>query len=343
MNKAEALEAEGDLAKALGAYRGLVRKFPQAVVASKAQWKVAELYEKLGDYERAFDAYSAYIKKYPRSEDFDKAVEAQFRIAKLFLEGERQRLLGLKTLPSMQRAQTMFETILKDAPYSKLAPLAQFNAGLALEKQGKTNEALAAYQTLIEKYSGSPVVADAYYQIGYVYYNQVRSGSYDEATRSKAGEAFEEFIARFPESEKVPQAKENLKSLSGGQNTNTLDIAKFYDKQKSYKAAVIYYNEVIRLEPGTANAELAKNRIEVLKQTIGEDALRPGPERTETGARVQARRRMQAQVDTVSRPDYVGPVVKMPEQEAPSKPKMRTNLNDAQPVDVPAVEPALPE
>lgn len=343
MRKAESLEAEGELGKAIGAYRSLVRKFPEAVMASKAQWKVAELYEQQGNYDKAFDAYSAYIKKYPRSANFNKAVEAEFGIAKMFLEGERKRLLGVKTFPSMIRAQEMFEAILKDAPFSKLAPLAQFNVGLALEKQGKPEEAVAAYQKLIEKYAGTPVVADAYYQIGYVYYQQVSRGSYDEATRNKASEAFDEFIARYPESEKVPQARENLQNLSGGINSNTLEVARFYEKQKNYKAAVIYYNEVIRNEAGSPNAELAKNRIDFLKNTVGEEALR-GPERTETGARVQARRGMQAQVDTVSRPDYVGPTVTMPEPPPAPQPKMRTSVNDIEPVtDVPAVEPPLPQ
>lgn len=340
MRKAEALEAEGELSKALGAYRGLVRKFPQAVMAPKAQWKVAELYERQGNYDRAFDAYSAYIKKYPRSESFNKAVEAEFRIARMFLEGERKRVLGVKTFPSMYRAQEMFEAIIKDAPFSKLAAAAQFNLGLTFEKQGKPSDATSAYQTLIEKYSGSPAVADAYYQIGYVHYQQFKGGSYDDAIRNKAAEAFEEFIARYPEHEKVAQARENLRNLSGGVNTNTLEVARFYEKQKNYKAAVIYYNEVIRQEAGSANAEEAKSRIEHLKNTVGEDALR-GPERTETGARAQTRRGMQAQVDTASRPDYVGPPVKMPKEQEPAKPSMRTNPEDVTPV--PAVEPPLPQ
>lgn len=339
MRKAEGLEADGSLEKALGAYRGLVRKFPQAIMAPRAQWKVAELYERLGNYDRAFDAYSAYITTYRRGADFDKAVESEFRIAKLFLDGERRRLFGMKTLPSMYRAQEMFQAILKDAPYSKWAPLAQFNIGVALEKQGKPADALAAYQTVVEKYPGSPVVADAYYQIAYVHYQAIRNGSYDQATREKAVESFEEFIARFPQNEKVPQAKENLQQLSGGHNVNALEIARFYDKQKNYKAAVVYYNEVIRLEAGSENAKSAKTRIEELKNSVGSDELRPGPERTETGARVQARRKFQAQVDTAARPDYVGPEVKLPEET----PKMRTNLKDAEPVNVPAVEPALPQ
>jgi hypothetical protein len=55
---------------------------------------------------------------------------------------------------------------------------------------------------------------------------------------------------------------------------------------------------------------------------------------------------MQARVDTVSRPDYVGPPVKVaavgepPISTAPGRPKLRTSPNAIEPV--PPVEPPLP-
>lgn len=341
LRKAESLESENNLKRALGAYRGLVRKFPASGAAPKAQLKVGEINERLGDYNKAFDAYAAYVLNYPRGEDFDRAVEAQFKIAKLFLEGERKRVFGVPTLPSMARAQEMFEWIDKYAPFSKYAPLSQFNVGLTLEKQGKFAEAIAAYKTLITKYPSEPIAADAQYQIAYVYWKLGREGSYDRSATNKAREAFEDFIARYPKSEKIPQAQENLKSLSGRETQSASEVAKFYDKQKNYKAAVIYYNEVIKQQPGTPEAEAAKARIEELKNLVGEDSLRPGPEQTETGARASQRRKLQSQVDTAARPDYVGPPVSVPDEVAPEKPKPRTSPEDLAPV--PAVEPSLPQ
>jgi outer membrane protein assembly factor BamD len=173
-----------------------------------------------------------------------------------------------------------------------------------------------------------------------------REGSYDRASAEKAREAFEDFINRYPESEKVPQARENMKTLQVSGAKGTLDIAKFYDRTKNYKAAVIYYNDVIKAQPDTPESNYAKTRIEELKGKFGEDALRAGPERSETGARAQSRRKMQARVDTVSRPDYVGPPVAVrepaPDEVAPSnRPRLRTSPQSIGPV--PAVEPPLPE
>lgn len=340
LRKAQELENNGDIKGALSAYRGLVRKFPTSGVAPKSQFKTGELYEKTGDYEKAFDAFGKYLTTYPKGEDFDAAVEAQVNIAKRFLEGERKRLFGVKTFSSMERAQKMFEEIVKNAPYSKYAPLCQFDVGQACEKQAKYPEAVAAYQLVTQKYPGDSLAVDAQYQVGYVYLKQSRESN-DPSAINKARDSFEDFIARYPNSEKVSQAKDDLKSLSGNESKSSLTVAKFYDKQKSYKAAVIYYNEVIKSQPGTPESDYAKNRIEELKNLVGEDALRPGPERTETGERARMNRKLQAKVDTSARPDYAGPPVTVPDEVAPKQPKVRTAPDDTNPM--PAVEPALPQ
>ncbi|MEP6667884.1 MAG: outer membrane protein assembly factor BamD [Chthoniobacter sp.] len=344
MKKAEKMQENGDDSGAYKAYKALVKRYGQSFLAPKAQRKVGQLLEKHGDNNKAYDAYSYYLTKYPQGEDFDAVCDSMFKIAKLFLEGEKHKVLGVPVgTYGPARAQAMFEGIVKNAPFSKLAPLAQFNAGSALEKLGDYPKAIEAYQLVYTKYPNDPVAADALYQVGYVRAREAREGSYDPATNKKAREAFEDFMARYPNSEKAAQAKENIKTLEGGINKNTLEIAKFYDKTKKFKAAVIYYNDVITGQPGTPDADYAKGRIEALKGLYGEDALRAGPERTETGARAQERRKLQAKVDTVSRPDYVGPPVaeiKEKIQTGPAKPKLRTSPDSLGPV--PAVEPPLP-
>jgi outer membrane protein assembly factor BamD len=343
MKKAEKLQADGDDSAAFKAYKALVKQYGQSFLAPKAQRKVGQLLEKHGDHDKAYDAYNYYLTKYPQGEDFDAVVDSMFKIAKGFLDGEKRRVMGVKISSSMTRAQAMFEGIVKNAPFSKLAPLAQFNVGQALEKQGEYPKAIDAYQQVYSKYPNDPVAADALYQVGYVRAREAREGSYDPAVNQKAREAFEDFIARYPNSEKVAQARENIRNLETGTNKNTLEIAKFYDKTKKIKAAVIYYNDVITGQPGTPEAEYAKGRIESLKGQYGEDALRAGPERTENGQRAVERRKLQAKVDTVSRPDYVGPPVaelKQKVETAPAKPKLRTSPNGLGPV--PAVEPPLP-
>ncbi len=346
MHLAEQREAASDDSGAFKAYKALVKRYGLSLLAPKAQYKTGLLLERHGDHNKAFDAFNTYVTKYPQGGDFDAVVEQMFKIAKLFLDGEKKKVLGVPVGSSMSRAQTMFETIVKSAPFSKYAPLAQFNVGQALEKQGKYPEAMKAYQVVVSKYAGDAIADDALYQVGYVQLRNYREGSYNRADAAKAREAFEDFINRYPESEKVSQAKENMKSLETGSAKSTLEIARYYDKTKQYRAAVIYYNDVIQSQPGSPESETAKTRIEELKQQFGEDALKAGPEKSETGSRVAQRRKLQAKVDTASRPDYVGPPVVVAEEKgkittAPGRPKLRTSPGNIGPM--PAVEPPLPE
>lgn len=327
-------EQTGQLGAALSSYRHLVRQFPGAGEAPEAQFKVAQLEEKAGDFARAFNSYQRLIERYPRSDRFDQAIERQFEIATLFLEGERMRLLGIPTFPSMERAVEMFQKVVENAPFSRYAPMAQFNIGLAREKQGHTAQAIAAYQETLDRYPDSEVADDAMYQVGYTWMQASRSGSYDQSATLRAIEAFEDFIFRFPESEKVPQARENLEILGGREVEGTYKVARFYDHQKSYRAAVIYYNDVVRLSPDSEEADRARVRIDEIRAMVGEDVLQPGPERAETGEIVAQRRRMQAQVDTAARPDYVGPPLPeiVPDEVAPAPPQLRISPDDFAPL-----------
>lgn len=344
LKKAESLEADGDSSKAIGAYRGLIKGFPQSSAAPQAQFKIAELYEKLDHPERAFKEYGKYISNYPKGREFDTVVERQFNIAKAFLNGERRRVFGVKTFSSLERTQKMFEGIIKSAPFSKYAPLSQFNIGMVHEKRGEYPEAVAAYQLAVDKYPNDDVAADAQYQIGYVQMHLINKGSNDRSTQVKAHDAFEDFMVRYPQSEKVPQARENLAKLSGADLKKTLDIAKFYQKTKNYKAAVIYYQEVIQAGKDSPESQQARKALEHLKQTVSEDLLRSAPELAETGGKAQERRKMQAQVDTASRPDYAGPpapALPSAPETAPEKPKLRMPADPAAAGPLP--EPALPE
>ncbi len=335
LRQAEELETAGDLSGALAVYRKLAASETKSNPTAKAQMKVGDLYAASGKHEAAFKAYGKYLSDHPEGQDFEAAVEAQFRIASAFLEGERRRVFGIKTFSSMQRAEEMFTEIIKNAPFSKMAPMAQFNIGRAREKQKKLPEAVEAYQVVVDKYPADEIASDAQYQIGYIHQAIARDGSYNDLDRQKAREAYEDFLMRYPQSEKVSQAGENLESLSGEDVRKTLEIARFYERTKNYKAAVIYYDEVIQEGGGTAEAEQAQTRLDHLRATVSEDLLKGGPERTETGERAKERRKLQAQVETASRPDYAGPPApRVPDEVAPEGPQLRTPRG--------VVEPTLP-
>jgi outer membrane protein assembly factor BamD len=238
----------------------------------------------------------------------------------------------------------MFASIVKNAPFSKNAPIAQFNLGVTYERQGKLKEASSAYQTVLDRYPNSSIADDALYQIGYIYMRVGETGrSQDLSALVSSKNTFEDFVLQYPGSEKTPQAEDNIKKISGKETGDLMDIAKFYDRFKNYRAASIYYNDIIRRAPDSENAKLARDRVQVLRSEVGDDALRTGPEQLQTGETAALRRRLQAQVETSALADFNGPPTRdIVPDELPmvSKPRLRTESRDVAPM--PSVEPSLP-
>jgi outer membrane protein assembly factor BamD len=231
------------------------------------------LEERTRNYLGAAQTYRTLVERYPTSPHFDEAIEAQFRIGEMYLGGKKLKLLGIPFATSMERATEIFAAVIRAAPYAKYTARAQFDIGLAREKQSVNDAALQAYQAVVDKFPNDPIAAQAQYQIGYIWFTAARSGTRDLAATKNARTAFQDFLFRFPNSEKAPQARANLQLLENKQTTSSFNIAKFYDKQKRYRAAVIYYNEVIREQPGSAESEKAKRRIDQLRAKLGDAAL----------------------------------------------------------------------
>jgi outer membrane protein assembly factor BamD len=357
---AQRYEAARDWKHAGASYRMVVRRFPRADIAPAALFNSGRMYEKVGQLEKAFRDYQSVVEKYPRSENFEPALEAEYTIAKAFLDGKRVNVYGVPTLPSMAKAEEMFKKIVTNGPFSKIAPLAQYGIGQALEKSGSITSAVTAYQQVVDRYPNSEVAAEAMYQIGYVYLQASRATGYDETAAVRAQEAFEDFLVKFPNSDKSPQAQDNLKVLQGRKSNDAFNIARFYDKQHNYKAAYVYYNEVLQQQPDSQQATRAKTRMDQIRTKMGDEALKIGTENPETGLTQAERRRMQAQVDTTSRPDFVGPPAPTPTPSpsatpnpvnnatAPGTPNQDQNQNQNQkapmvpPNDVKPAEPNLP-
>jgi outer membrane protein assembly factor BamD len=275
-NTAQSAEKAGDLKKAIHAYAEIVRRHPKDALAPGALYRGAQLQEQVHDYFVAADSYRLLVERYPGNPHFDEAIEAQFRIGEMFLAGKKKKLLGVVSYGnSLDRAVTIFANIVRTAPYGKYTARAQFNIGLAREKQNVPEMAVEAYQAVVNKFPNEPVAADAQYQIGYIWLMAARKGTTDAAAATNAKTAFQDFLLHYPHSEKAPQARANLALLEHTETTSSYQVAKFYDKQRYYRAAVIYYNEVIRQQPGSTESNLAKKRIDQLRAKVGEAVLQP--------------------------------------------------------------------
>ena len=268
-------EKEGNIKRAIRAYKTLVKRHPKDTLAPGALYRSAQLQEQLHQFTPAAESFRELVERYPGSPHFEEAIEAQFRVGEIYLNGKKLKFLGIPLASALDRAVTIFANVVRTAPYGKYTARAQFDIGLAREKQGANDAALQAYQAVVDKFPNEPIAVDAQYQIGYIWFTAAQTGTKDAAAAANAKTAFQDFLFHYPKSEKAAQARGNLDILEHKQTANSYKVAKFYDKQKYYRAAVIYYNEVIRQQPGSEESNEAKKRIDQLRAKFGDAALQP--------------------------------------------------------------------
>ena len=97
---------------------------------------------------------------------------------------------------------TIFANVVRTAPYGKYTARAQFNIGMAREKQGANDAAIQAYQAVVDKFPNEPIAVDAQYQIGYIWFTAAQLGTNDAAAAGNAKTAFQDFLFHYPKSEK---------------------------------------------------------------------------------------------------------------------------------------------
>ena len=284
-SQAEAAAQNGDRKRAIKIYKHLVKRYPRSNVAPEATFRAARLTEEEGNLVKAAAIYRGLMETYPQTPHFQEAIESQFRIGEILLDQKKKKLLGVPVGSTMDDAAEIFAAIVRSAPYGRYTARAQYDIGRARENQGSNDLAIDAYQSVVEKFPNDPLAVDAQYQIGYIWLAAARAGTYDPDAADRARTAFQDFLFRYPKSEKAPQARENLALLDHRLVKGSLEIAKYYDKAKNYRAAVLYYNEVIRQQPGSPESAMAKTRIEQLRSKVGDAALQSAAEIAEQRAK----------------------------------------------------------
>jgi outer membrane protein assembly factor BamD len=330
-SKAEAAEKDGNRKRAIKIYKQLAKKYPRSNVAPEAVFRAARLTEQGGNLIRAALIYRDLMEHFPQSPHFQEAIEAQFRIGEALLNAKPKKVLGVPIGTTVDDSVEVFAGIVRSAPYGRYTARAQFDIGRAREKEGSADLAIEAYQSVMEKFPNDPLAVEAQYQIGYIWFSATQAGTYDPSAADHARVAFQDFLFRYPKSEKAPQARQNLAQLDHHSTKGSYEIARFYDKAKNYRAAVLYYNEVIRQEPGSPESALAKTRIEQLRSKVGDAAL-------QSAAEIADRRAKGRVPKTVANSSSQAPA----NAERPSAPEMRGNPNDLAPLPPPADADSLP-
>ena len=260
-----------DYSVALKAARRTVTLWGFSDYAPKAQYLVGRCLEAKKQDEKAFKAYQKLLVEYPKVENYEEIVQRQFEIANRFLNGEwRRKLTYIPFPPDMDATIKEYEQIIKNGPYSKVAPYAQMNIGEAYERKFVKNfpAAAKAYERAADRYGDDKLGTDALYKMGEAYNKQAKRAEYDQSIAAQAIGTFTDFMILHPEDKRVPDAQKIINSLKTEQARGSFDIARYYEKNHRWRAALIYYNDARNKDPGSPFAEAALGRIDAIQKHL---------------------------------------------------------------------------
>lgn len=330
--EARMAESAGRGGKAQDLYKKVVKQYPFTNAAAEASYANALSVRQNGRVDDAFDEFQKFIEQYRSSPRFNDALQQQYELAEEAKGGKRTRsLLIIPTKVGGEDLVDLYKKIIANAPFGRLAPLAQFSIAEIYQDMGEKDKAVLAYQTVVDNYPTTKQASEAQFRIGSVS-SVAAKKSEDKSNLTATRDALTAYMVTHPKGERTSEAEMILNQVNEAEAKQSLEVGKFYERMNKTKAAAIYYNEALKFGSPEVSAE-ARQLLAKLAAADPEavaDAKKGQPNQDYTVRGAQNLR---------SRSDYVGPV--SPDLARLSqKPKMRTGSDDFMPI--PLQEPTLP-
>jgi len=266
-NNAKSLEAAGKTGKAIDAYEHIADRYPLSSHAGEAKFRQASLLYKEGDLIKSFDTYQTFIEKHNSSNLYSEAIERQYTVAIAAAKGNiKHNFLGIKSKHAAATCEKMLKQCKANAPYSAMAPKAQFAIGELYQDRGDSVKAIAGYRGVANSYPESSLAPEALYRAGSLMMKDAENGNRNKASLDKAKNAFLDLRQQYPNHPRANDAKAKLSSLASSNVQRSYDTAEFYRNKGQNQAAIIYYKEVIKASPSGRLHDQAKKRIAELGQ-----------------------------------------------------------------------------
>lgn len=244
----------------------LLKNYPKSFEASEAQYYLGVIEEEDGRLFEAYKAYQKVIDKYPFSERIAEINNREYNIAEVFISGEKRKAMGI-TLPVENPAIEILNKVIDNSSYGPLASKAQYKLGLVLKGLLNYYEAEEAFNKVVTNYPDSEWASAAKFQLASCRAALSRGPDYDQGATKEAKDKFESFVQEHPDAVLSKEAQKNIGRLREQEAEGNYNAARFYEKQKAFQSAEIYYKEVINNYSDSPWALKAVERLKIMEKT----------------------------------------------------------------------------
>jgi outer membrane protein assembly factor BamD (BamD/ComL family) len=263
MEKGRSAFVSGDYRAAAKAYQAAELYADTPDLKLEAIQKAAESYDKAGLKYKQFLCLKKQISGFADKIDFAKTVEKEYAIGNEFMKGHRDVTLSwLPWIKESNRAITIYETILKQVPFAKFAPMLKLKLGRMYIKNDDYKKALGVLRDLIRKHPNTEAAKYGRFELANALVQLAgKAGDGDGAYAREAEDVLNESLKLYPNDPETQWLKESHAQTDAVRAERLYKLADFYESRDNKEAAIRYFKDLVARFPENAYAAKAEKRL----------------------------------------------------------------------------------
>ncbi|MEM6756035.1 MAG: outer membrane protein assembly factor BamD [Planctomycetota bacterium] len=220
-------------------------------------------------YQALFD-YEYVARTSPASEAWLIALEREFEIARVFVNGGKRKFLGLRLIPAKSEGEELLIRIQERVPGSELGEKASILLADYFFDDGDMFQASEAYDLFLLNYPTSPQREWAMLRLIQANLARFRGPEYDATGLIEAGQRLAQYQAEFPASaERIGVDALDIRIADAMADKDLAD-ARWYERRGNDVSAAYLYRRVVEDHPQSTAAQVAIARLAKLPVPVVE-------------------------------------------------------------------------
>jgi len=157
-------------------------------------------------------------------------------------------------------AREYYKQVTETYTASPLRPDAKLGIGDTYLGEGSTEAlvlAIGEFQEFLSFYPTNKRADYAQYKLGIAHFRQMRPAQRDQSETRDALKEFQTFVARYPNSELMPEVKTKLRETRDRLSESELEVGQFYYRIRWYPGALDRLNTLLKDDPEFTNRDEA--------------------------------------------------------------------------------------
>lgn len=258
------LLAQDENDQAIKLLKQWIKDYPNSPLQAEARLLLGDAKTQKKHYYSALFDYEFVIRAYPASEQYATALEREFEIARLFVNGMKRRFLGVRILPAKGEGEELLIRIQERAPNSEIGEKASLELADYYYRDGEMINAADAYDLFLINYPRSVNREWAMLRLIQSNLARFKGPQFDPTGLIDARTRLVQYQREYPAAAERIGASALIVRINQSMAQKDLVMAQWYEQTNQDVSAAYLYRRLIEDHPESPAAEKAVMRLAAL-------------------------------------------------------------------------------